>query len=119
MALSPLGRNATLGVAVLHVGFFVLEALLWTNPTGRKIFRMKEDKAKQTQALAANQGVYNLALAVLMGWAALTPGQEQAVQAALGFVVFVGLFGAASVSRSILYVQAIPALAALAAIRYA
>ena len=113
--LTPLAKGGSLAVAGLHVGFFVLEALLWTAPTGRKIFRMSKEKADTTKVLAANQGVYNLALAAVLAWAAVTPGQDKAALALLGFVAAVGAFGAATVSRTILYVQAVPALLALGA----
>ena len=45
-------------MAVLHVGFLVLQTFLWTKPQGRKIFGTSEEEAEQTKLLAANQGVY-------------------------------------------------------------
>jgi putative membrane protein len=99
-------------VAALHAGFFVLEAVLWTKPTGRKVFAMSKEDAARTATLAANQGVYNLMLAVGIGWA-LAVGNVGALGFLLAFVVAVGLYGAYSVSRTILVVQALPAALAL------
>lgn len=101
-------------VAALHVGFFVLESVIWTSPTGRRIFRMKPEQAEATRVLAANQGVYNLGVALGLAWAVWSG--EGATQAfLLSFVIAVGVYGAATVSRAILLVQALPAAVALGA----
>ena len=107
------GRRATLFVAVLHVLFMVLETFLWTTPRGRKIFGQTKEGAEATKVLAANQGVYNGALAVLLAWAALT-GETHATMAGLVFVIVVGIYGAISAKGSILFIQAVPAAIALA-----
>ena len=46
-------------VAILHFWFFILETLLWQKKQGLKIFRLEREFARQTAALAANQGLYN------------------------------------------------------------
>ncbi|HSL31782.1 MAG TPA: DUF1304 domain-containing protein, partial [Anaerolineales bacterium] len=46
-------------VAVLHIGFLVLEMFLWNHPVGRKTFRMSKEVAESSATLAANQGLYN------------------------------------------------------------
>ena len=74
---------------------------------------MSEEKAETTKVLAANQGVYNLGLAASLGYAVAT-GNEEAVSMLLAYVTGVGLYGAATVSRTIFYVQVTPALIALA-----
>jgi len=101
-------------VAALHVGFMVLESILWTTPRGRKIFRLSEEKAALTKDLASNQGVYNLVLALCIVWALLV-GNAGALTMLLVFVVVVGIYGAATVSPAILVVQTLPAAAALVA----
>ena len=53
----------TLVVAALHVGFMVLETFAWTTPKVRRSFGMSAEDAETTRVLAANQGVYNGALA--------------------------------------------------------
>ena len=99
-------------IALLHAGFLVLEMFLWERPLGRKIFALSAEQAAATKKLAANQGLYNgfLAAGLLWGWwsAALS------VQLFFLLCVFVaGVFGAITVSRSIFWVQAMPAMLAL------
>ena len=102
-------------VAALHVGFLVLEMFLWTSPTGRRVFGTDRDLAERTRTLAANQGLYNGFLAAGLLWGLL--GDDEGVQLFfLGCVVVAGIFGAATVNRRILLVQALPAAAAGAAV---
>ncbi|MCA9613902.1 MAG: DUF1304 domain-containing protein [Polyangiales bacterium] len=105
----------TLVVAVLHVGFMVLETFLWTTPNVRRSFGMTPEDAETTRVLAANQGIYNGALAAALAYAALR-GEWHAVAILLVFVIAVGLYGAYSAKWTILIVQALPAGAALAAV---
>lgn len=66
------------GAAALHVFIFVLETLMWQSLLARKTFGMTEEKATTTKEMAANQGVYNLLLAVevLAGIIAVVVGQS-------------------------------------------
>lgn len=101
-------------VAVLHLGFFVLETLLWQKPTGRRVFRLDVETAKRTAALAANQGVYNAVLAcgLFLGlW--LQEDGRNLLLFILSAIVVVGLYGTLSVNRMIFWVQALPAMMAL------
>lgn len=103
-------------VAVLHVYFLVLEMFLWQKPLGLKTFRNSPEKATQTAVLAANQGLYNGFLAAGLAWGLLHGAPAFAFQIKVFFllcVVVAGVYGAASVSRRILYVQAAPAAIAL------
>ena len=105
-------------VAGIHAYIVVLEMLLWQKPVGRRVFRTTAEQAAQTATLAANQGLYNGFLAAGLIWA-LVGGDELRRPVAtffLGCVAVAGLFGAATVSRRILFVQTLPALAALAAL---
>jgi len=105
-------------VAVLHVGFLILEMVLWDKPLGRKIFRTSAELASQTRALAANQGLYNGFLAAGLIWslvpAAAGGGGARAAVFFLVCVIVAGAFGALTVSSRILVVQALPAAIALA-----
>ncbi|WP_420133121.1 DUF1304 domain-containing protein [Rhodopseudomonas sp.] len=106
-------------VAALHVFFLVLEMFLWTKPLGMKVFRNTPDKAAASAVLAANQGLYNGFLAAGLIWSLLHPNPAVALQLAtffLGCVIVAGLYGAWTVSRRILYVQAAPAALALIAV---
>ena len=103
-------------VAALHVYFLILEMFLWTRPLGLKTFRNSPEKAAQSAVLAANQGLYNGFLAAGLIWGLLHGNPDFAFQIKMFFllcVIVAGLYGAASVSRRILYVQAAPAALAL------
>ena len=97
-------------VAVLHVYFLVLEMFLWTKPTGRRIFRTSPEFAEQSKVLAANQGLYNGFLAAGLFWGLLLGDGGYAIKLFfLSCVVVAGVFGAATVNKRILLVQAVPA----------
>ena len=99
-------------VALEHVWFLVLEMFLWTRPIGLETFRQSEEQAKGSAALAANQGLYNGFLAAGLVWG-LVLGSFSVKVFFLACVVVAGVFGAATVSRRILTVQALPAAVAL------
>jgi putative membrane protein len=103
-------------VALEHIWFLVLEMFLWTKPIGLRTFSMTEEEAKASAALAANQGLYNGFLAAGLVWSLLAPFPLATLLKVffLGCVVAAGLFGAATASRAILVVQALPAAIALA-----
>jgi putative membrane protein len=103
-------------VALEHVWFLVLEMFLWTKPIGRKTFRTSEEYAEQSASLAANQGLYNGFLAAGLVWGTFHPDPLVGRQVQLFFLACVaaaGIMGALTVSRRILYVQALPALLGL------
>jgi len=99
-------------VALLHLYFLVLEMFLWTRPIGLRTFRLTPEFAEASKSLAANQGLYNGFLAAGLLWGAIL-GDVAIEQFFLGCVIIAGLFGAATVGRKILWVQAVPALIAL------
>ncbi len=104
-------------VALLHLYFLVLEMVLWDKPQGMKAFKLTPEKAEMTKAMAANQGLYNGFLAAGLLWG-LNLGVE-GLHIKVFFLVCVvvaGVFGALTVSRKIFYIQALPALLALAAL---
>jgi putative membrane protein len=102
-------------VAALHAWFLVLEMFLWDKPIGLRTFRQSAERAQLTRVLAANQGLYNGFLAAGLAWA-LSQGQGGFATKVffLACVVVAGAYGALSVSRRILYIQALPAALALA-----
>ena len=102
-------------VALLHLYFLVLEMFLWTTPTGRRVFGTTAQFAAESKVLAANQGLYNGFLAAGLLWGLLLgPAGRAVLVFFLGCVIVAGVFGAATVSRKILFVQALPAVLALA-----
>ena len=105
-------------VAAIHVYILVLEMFLWRTPRGLKAFSMDQDFADRSATLAANQGLYNgfLAAGLVWGLVAADPVGFQVRVFFLACVIVAGLYGAATVSRRILVVQALPAALALAAV---
>ena len=103
-------------VAALHVYFLVLEMFLWRTPFGRRTFGTTAEAAESSAVLAANQGLYNGFLAAGLLWALIwfgVPGGRAVLTFFLGCVIVAGVYGAATVSRRILLVQAVPAAVAL------
>ena len=102
-------------VALLHLYFLVLEMFLWDKPAGLRAFRQTPEQAAATKVLAANQGLYNGFLAAGLLWGLLLGADGRAVKLFfLGCVLVAGLYGAATASRKILVVQALPAALGLA-----
>jgi len=102
-------------VAALHLYFLVLEMFLWTTPTGRKAFGLEPAFAEESKTLAANQGLYNGFLVAGLVWGLVADRTDVKVFF-LACVIVAGLYGAATVSRRILLVQAVPAALALVAV---
>ena len=103
-------------VAVLHLYFLTLEMFLWTRPISLKTFRNTPGKAADSAVLAANQGLYNGFLAAGLIWGLVQGTPAFAFQIKTFFllcVIVAGVYGAATVSSRILYVQAAPAAVAL------
>ena len=105
-------------VALIHVYIVVLEMALWETPRGRAAFGTTPEFAAETRTLAGNQGLYNGFLAAGLVWGLVGPEHLR-----FGFQVFfllcvvvAGLYGAATASRRILLVQALPGVLALAAV---
>lgn len=102
-------------VAALHLCFLALEMFLWDAPYGRRVFRLTPEFSKASKALAANQGLYNGFLAAGLIWGLSLGDAGFAVKVFfLVCVVIAGAFGAATVNRRILWIQAAPAAIALA-----
>jgi putative membrane protein len=101
-------------VALLHVYILVLEMFLWDKPAGLRAFGQTKQSAAATKVLAANQGLYNgfLAAGLFWGLSLGDPGRGVKVFF-LCCVLVAGLYGAATASRKILFVQALPAAVGL------
>lgn len=101
-------------VGVLHVYILVLEMFLWDKPQGMKAFGLKPEFAAQTKTLAANQGLYNGFLAAGLFWGLYLGQAGFSVKVFFLLCVLVaGLYGAATASRKILFIQALPATVGL------
>lgn len=107
-------------VGLIHVAILVLEMFLWDKPAGRRAFGLKPEFAAATKVLAANQGLYNGFLAAGLFWGLWLGDPGVGVQVYFLLCVAVaGLYGAATASRRILWVQTVPAVLALAAVMWA
>ena len=107
--------NVVIGiVALIHVYILVLEMFLWDKPVGLRAFGQTQAAATASKVLAANQGLYNGFLAAGLIWGLSLGAQGTAVKVFfLGCVLVAGLYGAATASRKILVVQALPAAVGL------
>jgi putative membrane protein len=104
-------------VALIHIYIVYLEMFLWDKPQGMKAFGSTPEFAKATKVLAANQGLYNGFLAAGLIWGLWQGAAGFDVKVFfLACVIIAGLYGAATASRKILYVQALPAALALTAV---
>jgi putative membrane protein len=102
-------------VALLHLYFVVLEMFLWDKPFGRRTFGLTPEFAAASRSLAANQGLYNGFLAAGLIWGLSLGAAGDSIKFFfLACVVIAGVFGAATASRKILWVQALPGAVALA-----
>jgi putative membrane protein len=112
--LSTVAAIAVGLIALLHVYFLVLEMFLWDKPAGLKAFGQTLEAARASKVLAANQGLYNGFLAAGLFWGLALGAAGTGVKVFfLACVIVAGLFGAATASRKILFVQALPAAIAL------
>jgi len=100
-------------VAALHLYFMYFEMFAWTTK-GPKIFRQfPKELFPKTQALAANQGLYNGFLAAGLIWTFFIDDPIWFKNVALfflGCVAIAGIYGALTASKKIFFVQALPAL---------
>jgi putative membrane protein len=108
-------------IAALHLGFLVLEMFLWQTQTGMDVFGLTPETAALTAPLAKNQGLYNGFLAAGLLWSFFLSQLEFQKALRTFFlicIIIAGIFGAITALPSILFIQAMPALIALWAVRY-
>ena len=111
--LTLLADVAVALLAALHLYILVLEMFLWTTPRAGRAFGLTPEFAQASKALAANQGLYNGFLAAGLLWGLwLGPSGTDVTLFFLGCIAIAGLFGAATVSRKILFIQTVPAVIA-------
>ncbi len=106
-------------VALLHFYFLWLEMFAWTSK-GPKVFKkFPKELFEPTKAMAAIQGVYNGFLAAGLIWTFFIANVEWKNNISLfflGCIAVAGMYGALSVGRRIFFIQALPALLAIALI---
>ena len=116
--MATLAAALVIVVAAIHVYIVILEMFLWRTPRGMRSFGTDQAFADASAALAANQGLYNGFLVAGLVWGLLAGGMVgfQVKLFFLACVIVAGVYGAATVNRRILGVQAIPAALALVAV---
>jgi putative membrane protein len=101
-------------VLVLQICFMVLEMFFWATAVGLKVFQKTLEDAMNSQALAANQGLYNGFLAAGLLWGLVHADRRFSTEIKLfflGCVAVAGLYGwRTAMDINILYVQALPAM---------
>ena len=106
----------TVLVALEHVYFLVLEMFLWTQPAGLRAFGLSAEDAERTKRLAANQGLYNGFLAAGLFASFFVADGHSFRVFFFTCVVIAGLYGAATVGKKILFIQAVPAAIGLVSV---
>ena len=116
-----LASNILIGfIAALHVYFLILEIFLWDKPLGLKIFGHSPESARASRVLAMNQGLYNGFLGAGLIWGLILGVSGDGIKLYfLACVIIAGIFGAWTVNRKILFVQAVPAAVALILLLFA
>jgi putative membrane protein len=109
---------------VMSIRLLAAVALIWNcrgkhhehNCQWPKTFRNSLESAIKSEVLAGNQGLYNGFLAAGLAWGLVQGNPDFAFQIKTFFllcVITAGVYGAITVSRRILHVQAAPAALAL------
>jgi len=105
-------------VALEHLYILWMEMFAWET-AGKKTFKgaLKSELFTPTKTLAANQGLYNGFLAAGLLWTFFIEDavwKQHIAVYFLGCVAVAGMYGAVTASKKIFFVQALPALIALA-----
>jgi putative membrane protein len=105
-------------IAVEHLYILWIEMFAWET-AGKKTFKgaLAAELFKPTKVLAANQGLYNGFLAAGLIWTFFISDElwkENISIFFLGCIVVAGTYGALTASKKIFFIQALPALIALA-----
>ena len=104
-------------LALIHVYILVLEMFWWDTPRGRKAFGLTPEFSAASKVLAANQALYNGFLAAGLFWGLWLGDEGFGVKVFfLACIGVAGLYGAATSSRKILFIQAVPAALGLLAL---
>jgi putative membrane protein len=105
-------------VMLIHIYIFLLETVLFRT-RGMKVFGITPERVELMAPAMSNQGCYNgfLAAALALGLFYPDPAIARAFAIfGLVCVLVAGIWGAVTVMRRILYVQAAPAAVALIAL---
>ncbi len=115
--MSKLAKIMIVLVALLHLYIAWFGIFAWQAQGPSTFPDLPPSLFEPTTAMAANQGVYNLCLALGLIWSLCLRDVQWQRKVASGFLLFVaaaGIFGAWRVSQDIALVQAGPAVIGLA-----
>jgi len=108
-------------IALIHIYILGFEMFAWTT-RGPKVFRsFPKELFEPTKTMAANQGLYNGFLAAGLIWSFFIDDLVWKDNVSIFFltcVAIAGIFGAATASKKIFFIQALPALTALALVLF-
>lgn len=110
-----LAQIVTALILLLHVYIVLLETVLFDS-RGRKAFALSKEKAEIVRPAMSNQGCYNGFLVAALAVGFLHPDAAVAhafTMYGLACIAVAGIWGAATVKKSILYLQTVPAVIAL------
>lgn len=113
-----IARMLTGLVLLIHIYIVLLETVLFKS-RGRKVFGLSKEQAETMASVMGNQGFYNafLVAALALGFCDPDPAIAKAFTLyALSCVAAAGIYGAITVQLRILFVQTVPAAAALIAL---
>ncbi len=115
--ITTVAQILTALIAIEHLYILWIEMFAWET-LGKKTFRsIPEDLFKPTKVLAANQGLYNGFLAAGLIWSFFVSDLVWASNIRcffLGCVIVAGVYGTFTASKKIFFMQALPAIIALA-----
>ncbi len=105
-------------VAIEHLYILWIEMFAWET-AGKNTFKgsLAPDLFKPTKVLAANQGLYNGFLAAGLIWTFFISDELWKTNISiffLGCITVAGIYGALTASKKIFFVQALPAIIAMA-----
>ena len=109
-------------IALLHFYIAYFEMFAWEARGPVAFPNFPDTLFADTVVLAGNQGIYNALLAVGLVWTLFIQDalwQKRIASFFLMFVAIAGLYGAATASDRILFVQTIPAVLAFALLHLA
>ncbi len=107
-------------IALEHLYILWLEMFAWETK-GKQAFKgaLAPELFQPTRTLAANQGLYNGFLAAGLAWSFFIDNMAWVQNVRIFFlvcVVLAGIYGGLTASRKIFFIQALPALIALASV---
>ena len=88
-AFAIIGSVFVFLAAVIHLGFFALESVLWSRPRVQRIFGVRSaDDAEIARPWAYNQGFYNVFLAIGAGIGLVLLGTRVFAEAGVALAIF-------------------------------